>query len=78
MRRSFVSEILQEDIVRRSPRAAPAVKTERKDNCVAYFLHSSAQMCSYHTPGLRQPHITAVFFTLWRECGPERLTGVRR
>ena len=41
---SLFSEILQEDIVPRYPRAAPVVKTERKDNFVAYFLHSSAQI----------------------------------
>ena len=43
--------------MRTYPRAAPVVKTERKDNFVTYFLYSSAQMCSHHTPGLRQPHI---------------------
>ena len=58
------SEILQEDIVRRYPCAAPVVKTERKDNFVSYFLCSSAQMYFYHTPGLHQPHITVVFYTL--------------
>ena len=47
--------------MRRYPRAAPVMKTERKDNCVANFLHRSAQVCFYHTPGLRQPHITTVF-----------------
>ena len=61
---SLLPETLLEDIVKRYHRAAPELKTERKDNFVAYVLHSSAQMCFYDTPGSRQPHITAVFFTL--------------
>ena len=61
---SLFSEILQEDIGRTYPRAAPGPKREQESNCVAYFQYSSAQMCSYHTTGLRQPHITVVFFTL--------------
>ena len=41
---SLLSDILQEEIVQRYPRAAPVVKTERKDKFVANFLHSSAQI----------------------------------
>ena len=47
---SLFCQILQEDIVRRYPRADTVVKTERKDVFVAYFLHSRAKCVSITRP----------------------------
>ena len=48
MQLSTFSDMFKENIDRWKihPRAAPAVKMERKDIFVAYFLHSSAQCVS--------------------------------
>ena len=45
---------------------------------VACFLHSSAQMCLYQTPGRRPPPITGRFVNTVTEGGWEPITGAPR
>ena len=60
MLQSLFFKHFKDDIGGRYPCAAPLVKTEQKEIFVASFLHGSAQMCLYQTPGSRQPHVTVL------------------